>query len=174
MKSHGTTTATQSTLDVAQANRLGALAHELVSEIRINAPIDVVWAVLTDLDHYHEWNPFVIDASGRAEEGAELPIRIQPVGGRAASLKPTVTEVVPGRTFEWLGRIISHRLFTARHRFELVETGDGATTRLRHSEHFTGPLVPLLRKTLTDTTLPGFVLMNEALMRRAEAITGQG
>ena len=25
--------------------------------VQINAPIDVVWGVLTEVDKYHEWNP---------------------------------------------------------------------------------------------------------------------
>ena len=30
--------------------------------VRINAPIDVVWSVLTEVDKYTEWNPFTPQA----------------------------------------------------------------------------------------------------------------
>ena len=30
--------------------------------IRINAPIDVVWKVLTDVENYGQWNPFTPQA----------------------------------------------------------------------------------------------------------------
>jgi hypothetical protein len=73
------------------------------------------------------------------------------------------------RAFEWLGRLVMPLLFDGRHRFELVPNGDG--TRLIHTEHFTGLLVPLLKKSLDTKTVAGFEAMNTALKARAEART---
>ena len=41
----------------------------LATEISINAPADVVWEVLTDLDSYSEWNPHVVEAAGEVRVG---------------------------------------------------------------------------------------------------------
>ena len=37
---------------------------ELRSHIEIDAPPEEVWRVLVDLERYHEWNPFMVEARG--------------------------------------------------------------------------------------------------------------
>lgn len=142
--------------------------HELHTEITIDAPTDVVWDVLTDLDSYSEWNPFVVESSGRVVVGERLVNRLRPPGGRAMTFKPTVTEVEPDRTFEWLGRLGLPGLFDGRHRFELTPTATGGTT-FSHSEEFDGLLVRAMRSSLDSNTRAGFEAMNGALKERAEA-----
>lgn len=146
------------------------MRHALHTQITIDAPPHVVWDVLTDLDSYADWNPFMVRSEGRIEVGQRLVNRMQPPGGRAMTFKPTVTEVRPGKAFEWLGRTGIPGLFDGRHRFELEATESGGTT-LVHGEEFTGILVPLLRSGLDTSTKAGFEAMNEALKARAEART---
>ena len=143
------------------------MRHELNSEIEIDAPPNKVWEVLTDLDAYGHWNPFVTSATGTVAAGERLLNRMEPPGGRAMTFKPVVTEVTEGEVFEWTGRLGVPGLFDGRHRFELHETGSG--TRLVQDEYFTGILVRLLRKDLDDKTIRGFRAMNEALKQRCEA-----
>ena len=143
--------------------------HQLHTEITIDAPTDVVWDVLTDLDRYSEWNPFVVRSEGRVAVGETLVHRMQPPGGKAMTFRPTVTELDPGRVFEWLGRLVIPGLFDGRHRFELHPTAAGGT-RLVHTERFRGVLVRLLKKSLDTRTREGFESMNEALRERAEAM----
>ncbi len=145
------------------------MPHELRTEITIDAPPDVVWAVLADLESYGEWNPFVVESSGRVEVGERLVNRLQPPGGKAMTFKPTVTEADPDRVFEWLGRLGLPGVFDGRHRFELEATEDGGT-RFVHSEQFTGVLVRLMPSSLYTRTKAGFEAMNTALKARAEAI----
>lgn len=143
------------------------MAHELHTEIEIEASPETVWSILTDLPAYPDWNPFITSSEGVLAVGERLINRLEPPGGKAITIKPTVTEVVHGRSFEWLGRLVIPHLFDGRHRFELAPHGGG--TRLIHTEHFTGLLVPLLRKSLDTTTIAGFEAMNTALKARAEA-----
>jgi uncharacterized protein YndB with AHSA1/START domain len=37
------------------------------TEILINAPIEKIWAVLTDVSYYSSWNPFITKIDGDAE-----------------------------------------------------------------------------------------------------------
>ncbi|MEM9566310.1 MAG: SRPBCC domain-containing protein [Actinomycetota bacterium] len=144
------------------------MRHHLHTEIEIDAPTAVVWDVLTDLDRYEEWNPFIVESSGTVAVGQRLTNRMQPPGGRAVTFTPTVTEVEPGRVFEWLGHLLVPGLFDGRHRFELHETVGGGT-RLVHTEHFGGVLVRPFKRSLDRSTLAGFEALNDALRRRAEA-----
>ena len=145
--------------------------HELRTEIRIAAPIEGVWETLTDLAAYPDWNPFIVSATGRAEVGERLTNRMQPPGGRAITIRPTVTEVEPGVTFEWLGHLGLPGIFDGRHRFELTATGDGGTL-VSHSEQFDGVLVRFMRSSLNTATMAGLVAMNDALKARVEAAVG--
>lgn len=143
------------------------MAHHLHTEIDIDAAPDAVWAALTDLPAFADWNPFITSSEGTVAVGQRLVNRMEPPNGRAMTFKPTVTEVDDGRVFEWLGRLGVPGVFDGRHRFELVPTGAG--TRLIHTEHFTGALVPLMKKRLDTDTVAAFEAMNAALKARVEA-----
>jgi hypothetical protein len=145
------------------------MAHELRTEIEVDAPPATVWAILSDLPAYPDWNPFITSSAGTLAVGERLVNRLEPPGGKPLTFKPTVTEVHPGRSLEWLGRLLLPGLFDGRHRFEVVPHGDG--TRLLHSERFTGVLVPLMKRSLDTHTRAGFEAMNTALKSRAEAST---
>lgn len=143
------------------------MAHELRTEIEIDAPPATVWAILSDLSAYPDWNPFITSSDGTLAVGEQLVNRLEPPGGRPLTFKPTVTAFTPGRSLEWLGRLVLPGLFDGRHRLEVVPHGD--RTRLLHTERFTGALVPLMRRSLDTRTLAGFEAMNTALKARAEA-----
>ena len=81
------------------------MKHEIRSEIDIEAPPEAVWAQLADLGRYEEWNPFITRAEGTAEAGQRLSLRMQPSGGRAMTIRPTVTSASQGSAFEWLGHL---------------------------------------------------------------------
>ena len=145
--------------------------HELHTQVDIEATPETVWKVLTDLDHYSEWNPFIVEASGEVAVGKKLTNRMQPPGGKAMTIKPAVTAVEPAETFEWLGHLGTRGVFDGRHRFELQATPSGGT-RVMHSEQFDGVLVRIMRKWLDTQTKSGFEVMNAALKTRAEAAAG--
>ncbi len=140
------------------------MRHRITAEIDVEAPPDAVWAQLADLTGYAEWNPFIPSASGVLAPGERLSLRLQPPGGRALPIRPTLTEVVPGSVLEWLGHLGVPGLFDGRHRFELTATPEG--TRLVQTEAFSGLLVRPLRGVLDGRTLAGFRAMNEALRRQ--------
>ncbi len=145
------------------------MSSRATHEIDIDASPEAVWQVLTDLEHYPDWNPFITSAVGRPEVGERLVNRLQPPGGRAMTFKPHVTVVEEEKTFEWLGKLGPSGVFDGRHRFELEATPTG--TRLTQSESLDGILVRLLRRSLDTTTKLGFEAMNLALKTRAESVT---
>ncbi len=137
--------------------------------IDIDAPAARVWDVLTDLDDYPAWNPFMPVAEGVVQEGARLKVYIKPPGGTAMTFKPTVQRAETNRAFSWLGRLFISGLFDGEHIFEL-EALDANRTRLVHRERFKGLLVPLLWNSLEGPTRAGFEAMNTALKARAEGL----
>ncbi|MGI9603963.1 MAG: SRPBCC family protein [Acidimicrobiales bacterium] len=142
--------------------------HELHTEIDIDASPEVVWQVLTDLDHYPEWNPFITSSVGEPEVGNQLVNRMEPPGGKAITFKPRVTLVEDGKSFEWLGKLGLSGVFDGRHRFDIEASPTG--TRFVQRESLDGVLVRFLRKSLDTTTKSGFEAMNAALKARAESV----
>ena len=49
---------------------------ELRTEIEIQASPEKVWAILTDLSKYPEWNPFIHKAIGQAKVGEKVDISV--------------------------------------------------------------------------------------------------
>jgi hypothetical protein len=143
------------------------MSKTLASQIDIDCSPARVWEVLTDLGAYPQWNPFVVRAEGRIEVGSRLSLRMQPVGARAVSLRPTVLDAVEGSHLRWRGRLWIRGLFDAEHDFR-VEALDGGRSRLTQNERFTGLLAPVMSRSLDRHTLPAFEAMNAALKLRAE------
>ena len=142
------------------------MSKRLAAHVDIQAEPDRVWAVLTDLAAYPEWNPFIVRAEGVVGPGRRLTLTMQPVGGRAVTLRPRLVAVAMERELRWRGVLGIPGLMDAEHSFVVHPHAGG--TRLIQEETFRGVLVPLLAGSLDRKTQPAFVAMNEALKQRAE------
>jgi hypothetical protein len=140
--------------------------RELRREIEIGAPPERVWAVITGLDAYAEWNPFIRRISGELREGTRLEVRIEPPQGRGMTFKPTVRKVETNRELRWLGRLLVPGIFDGEHSLR-IEPLEGERSRFVQSERFSGVLVPFVKGTLAKTEA-GFNQMNAALKARVE------
>jgi hypothetical protein len=134
------------------------------SSIDIKAPPERVWAVVADVDHYKDWNPFFTEGHGTVAEGETLHLTMNPVGEAPKSFSPTVLEVTPGETLVWRGRLLVPGLFDGTHRLRLERTESGGT-RFSQEEAFGGLLVPFVGFT---PYLAGWQRMDAALKARAE------
>jgi hypothetical protein len=143
------------------------MSKQLRSQIDIDATPERVWQVLSDFSSYPQWNPFIIRAEGEARQGSRLVLRMQPVGARGVTLRPTVLEATPGRRLRWLGRLGMPGIFDAEHSISVSSREEGGV-RVSQHERFKGLLVPLLARSLDRHTLPAFEAMDAALKQRAE------
>jgi hypothetical protein len=143
------------------------VTKQLSAEIDIDATPERVWQVLTDFAAYPEWNPFLTRAVGEATTGSRLELRMQPVGGRGMTFRPTVLEANPGHRLRWIGRFLAPGIFDGEHSFTIQALGE-ARARVVQQEEFRGLLVPLMARSLDRRTLPAFEQMNAALKRRVE------
>ncbi len=138
----------------------------LETEIQIEATPEVVWSILTDLDKYAEWNPFIRKAKGKVGVGEKLEVCISPPNGKEMIFKPTVKSVLKNSEFRWLGRFLFLGVFDGEHIFSITPNEKGCL--LVQKENFSGLLVPLMWGSLDKNTREGFVSMNIALKQRAE------
>ena len=138
------------------------------TEIEIAAPQSVVWAVLTDLPSYREWNPQIPDAGGDLREGGTVELRVRGRESRTRTLPVAVEVVDPPRRLRWVGTVLSPHLFRGRHEFKLEPLSDGRT-RLVNRERLSGVLVPFVAD--ADSA---YEAMNRALADRAERLASDG
>jgi hypothetical protein len=145
--------------------------NEIRSETVIEGTPDEVWAVLTDFDRYHEWNPGFSSASGRAEVGQTLHLTFAKEDGKGMKMHPTVLVADPGRELRWLGRLLMPGIFDGEHHFEIREIEPGRVQFVQ-DERFRGVLVPFLRKLIEVDTAGMFEKVNTALAARVRAQAG--
>jgi hypothetical protein len=143
------------------------MAKELKTTIEIDASANMVWNVLTDFSRYGEWNPFIRSIHGKAKQGEQLEVFLQPPGGNGMRFRPVILALQPEQELRWLGRFMLPGIFDGEHQFQIEPIGEGRT-RLIHREFFSGLLVPLLWRSLETQTRQGFVEMNHALKTRVE------
>jgi hypothetical protein len=122
--------------------------------IQIDAPPEAVWAVLTDLARYPEWNPLFREASGQVVVGNRITLRsVHPANSRLMTVKPKITVADPDAELRWVSS------------FALTAVDGG--TRLEQSETFRGLLTAFSGKTFARAEA-SFQALNEALKERAE------
>jgi hypothetical protein len=133
--------------------------------IDIGAPPLDVWAILTDLSSYHEWNPLFVEAAGNVAVGERVTLRSKhPANGRLMTVKPKITVARPGTELRWTSSLPG--IISGEHAFTLTATGSG--TRVVQSETLRGLLARFPGKTFANAEA-SFQALNQALKQRAEA-----
>jgi hypothetical protein len=145
----------------------------------IEAPIDVVWDVMLDVDRYPEWNPFiervVLKAGRPPQVGDQLVLHVRwSTGGRARATERITTLNPPAASggrramleYQYGGPVSALRLVRGKRQQELVRLEPSVTTYTTH-ERLHGALAglaPLAR------VQDGFERHAEALKARAESL----
>jgi hypothetical protein len=129
----------------------------------IDATPESVWAILTDAPGYPDWDSGIVRVEGRITPGEKIKVISKVNPGRAFPVK--VTEFTPARRMAWTGGM-PLGLFKGERTFTLSPQGNGATA-LTVREEYTGPLLPLIWRTIPDLG-PSFEQFVTGLKRRAE------
>jgi len=125
---------------------------ELRTEIEIQASPDKVWQVLTNLDKYPEWNPFIHHAVGKAKVGETVDLDFQS-DSKGLKLHCVVITAEPNRELCWKYHVIHPGLFRGEHSFTIESLGNNRV-RFIDREIFNGLLVPLQAKDIGLTQMP--------------------
>ena len=150
-------------------------------EIYMDAPIEIVWEVMTDVARYSEWNPFIVAVGGEMRLGALVTLHVAWAGGGGATAVELVTRLDPPAMVQGGGerRAVMEYRFTGwlsrmklvnGSRLQALEQAPGAPTRYQTTEIFRGLLagaIPLAK------VQKGFELHARALKQRAETLAGR-
>ena len=133
----------------------------------IDAPPERVWAVITDLARFPEWNPFLVRMEGELRTGARLNLTIKVPEMRPVTFRPRLLAVTPGREIRWRGVTGIRGLFDGIHSLTVEPLPEGRS-RFRTHEDVTGVLLPFLGKVMRRSQ-QGFESLARAVKERAEA-----
>jgi len=131
----------------------------------IDAPAEAVWSVLTELDRFQSWNPFIRQARGSTEVGEMVHVRVRPSLGIPLAFHAKVVSVTPNRELRWRGHVLSRWLAAGDHTFAIEPMANGHV-RFVQRERFTGILPWLGARLLAREAKRGFDAMNHALAER--------
>ena len=136
------------------------------SSADIAAPPEAVWAALTDAAGWSSWDSGVDGVDGRIAAGATITIRSKAAPGRAFPVKVTTFDAP--RTMVFSGGM-PLGLFTGVRTYRLSSTGQG--TRFDMREEYSGPLLPLMWRSMPDLG-PSFAQFANGLKARLERPSG--
>lgn len=111
--------------------------------VRVPAPPERVWALLTDAEGFPRWNSTVTRIGGRIALGEKLQIQV-PISDR--TFTPSVTAFEPSARMVWSDGFWP--MFQGVRTFALAPEDGG--TRFRMEEVFTGLMLPMIARTLPD------------------------
>lgn len=129
----------------------------------IAATPERVWTVLTDGSGWTTWDSGVERLDGEIAPGGKVKVTSSANPGRAFPVK--VTEFTPPRSMTWTGGM-PLGLFRGVRTFTLTPDGQDAT-RFTMREEYTGPLLPLIWRTMPDLG-PSFEQFATGLRQRVE------
>jgi len=134
------------------------------TELKIEAPVEDVWHVLSDLPTWSDWNPLMVEMVGETRAGADLALAVRTTSGRRFETVATILVFEPQSELRWGG---GRRPWIWIEHFVRVRP-DGTGTLLEHGEDFGGPVGWLL-KTLFIRDAP-YHSMNQAVADRVAAL----
>jgi hypothetical protein len=129
----------------------------------IGASPEAIWAILVDGGHYPDWDSGVVGVEGRIARGETIKVVSSVNPGRTFPVK--VTGFDPNRSMAWSGGM-PLGLFTGVRTFTLTPAANGST-RFHVREEYSGPLVPLMWRSMPDLG-PSFAQFANGLRQRAE------
>jgi uncharacterized protein YndB with AHSA1/START domain len=137
--------------------------------VEIDACAAEVWSVITDLDAYGEWNPFVVACRSTLVVGDPIDMKVRLFESFTQKQRETILEHEPGKRLAYgvaglpLGALSSLRSHE-------VHTLDANRTRYRSHFELDGWLAPLVQALLGTRLRKGFDGMTRALADRAQSM----
>lgn len=145
------------------------VAFVLRETLEIEAPVALVWEVITDLPRYPEWNPFVVGVWSSLEVGEPIAMRVRVLPFFAQPQRETVLECLPQQRLCYGVEGVPLNALRSLRYHELRPDGPERTHYCSHFE-LDGWLAPVTRTLLGRRLERGFDAATQALKERAELL----
>lgn len=136
--------------------------------VQINAPIDFVWDVLTEVEKYREWNSFTPQAQTDFKIGSPAHLRVR-MGPMMMKIAETVCAFEKPRLIAWT-KTFGVRWFLVAVRQQVLEPMDDTRCTYHNTDQLTGLMAPVVLLLNGDYMRRGFNDVAEGLKRYAETM----
>ena len=136
--------------------------------IQINAPIDFVWGVLTEVEKYGEWNPFTPQARTDFKIGSPAHLRVR-MGPARMKITENVCAFEKPRLIAWT-KTFGANWFLLAVREQHLEPVSETSCNYHNTDRLTGVLAPIVLLFWGGYMHRGFSDVGEGLKRYAEAM----
>ncbi|WP_067685997.1 SRPBCC domain-containing protein [Nocardia jejuensis] len=145
------------------------MAFVIDNIMEIEAPAELVWQVLTDVDNYGEWNPFVPECKTTLEPGTPIDMKVRLGGSSPRDQREFIRTHTPGKEFSYSMKPVPLGLLRSLRTHTVTPLGDGRT---RYESHFEigGPLSVVVGALMGKPLNKGFNSMADGLKQRAETL----
>lgn len=144
------------------------MAFIIDCELEINAPLDTVWEVITDVSRYREWNQFTVECKSTLKPGDPIAMKVK-LFGKPQPQTETIFTHVPKQSLSYgldggaLKAIVSNRIHTVK------ALGPNRTHYHSHFE-LSGWMMPLVRGLMRSRLEHGFRVMTDGIRDQAEKL----
>jgi ribosome-associated toxin RatA of RatAB toxin-antitoxin module len=148
------------------------MALNIEHELQVNASAATVWNVISDLDKYPEWNPFVTKCASTKKPGDPIVMRVRVLPFFAQPQTEFVKENEEGKKFSYgmkpmpLGMLSSYR-------YHEITAIDENSCTYKSSFTLSGPWSSFVKVLLAGNLRRGFTEMSNAIKERAENLASK-
>jgi hypothetical protein len=139
------------------------------ASLDIDAPVEVVWGVLTDFARYGEWNHFTSRVECSGELGSRVVMRVCFPGGKPFRQVEHLNVFEAPHRLAWGMHMVAAPILVAN-RYQLLEPLGPARTRYSTIDYLSGLLAPVVKHLYAESMRAGFALAAEGLKARSESL----
>jgi hypothetical protein len=134
----------------------------------IQAPSEVIWEILVDINHWGDWNPLYKQAEGEVRIGGKVAAVLALPEQEERIIRPVIVEWVPYEQIIWADKAWRGWVQSTRY-FEIEQLGKSACF-FSNGELFDSTVARWYGDKYRRAMKKGFAAMSEALKVKAEAV----
>lgn len=139
------------------------------ASVEIEAPLEIVWGVLTDFAAYREWNRFTPSVECSGVPGTPVVMEVCFPGAKPMRQVEILNVFEAPRRLAWGMHLLAAPVLVAN-RYQLLEPLGPARTRYTSIDYLSGLLAPVVRRLYREPMRAGFALAADGLKERSESI----
>ena len=143
--------------------------HEVRTEITIRSSSAAVWGMLTDVDNYPDWHPYIKKIEGKLSPKSKIKVTYKKDDTREGKFSAYMIDNEVNKQLSWGGSL--GFIFRAKHYYSIEAVGPDSV-RLIQGEYWRGIFGGMYGKKIYRDTARKFELMNQKLKEILERKSG--
>jgi hypothetical protein len=134
--------------------------HEVLTQITIKSSPAEVWSMLTDVEKYPEWHPYIKKIEGKLDRKSKIKVTYKKSDTEDGVFSAYMLDNEVNKKLSWGGSL--GFIFRAKH-YYIIEAVGADSVKLIQGEYWRGILGGIYGKKIYENTTRKFELMNNKL-----------